>query len=79
MKIRVELFAGMECFKPDWADETAFSLEIPANSKLSDILSVLNIPETYPVCAMVNGLRISHDRHLKPNEKVILLSIPAGG
>jgi len=79
MKIRVELFAGMERFKPAWADGAAFSLEIPDNSTLLDIFRLLNIPEAYPLCAMVNGVRAPHERPLQPNEKVSFLSIPAGG
>ena len=79
MEVRVELFSGMERFKPQWAGMEAFSLKLPDKSTLYDLIRELDIPTDHPFTVLVNGIRVPYEEALKPYDKVSFLSPPAGG
>ena len=79
MEIRVELFSGMERFKPEWAVRETFFLKLPDKSTLYDLIRELDIPRNHPFTVLVNGIRVPYEEGLKPSDKVSFLSPPAGG
>lgn len=78
MKIRVNLFGGLEEYSPENKRRDNI-LDLPEEAVLEDVLSELGIPSTEAKVFLVNGVHQDLDQRLVENDKVSIFPLLGGG
>ena len=78
MRIRVNLFATLACFKPDNAGKGPWDMECEARTTVADLLGILNIPSSKAKIIFVNNVHARKDTVLKEGDQVGIFP-PVGG
>jgi sulfur carrier protein ThiS len=78
MQITVRLLASYRRYLPQGHDNQAgYQLEVPADTRLGEILSKLPIPSNEPYTVLLNGHHARQDQILQPGD--VLAVFPAAG
>ena len=73
MTVHVKLFATLRKYLPPGGDGKSTRIELPAGSKITDVIDALNIPHEQAQLVLVNG-RHMHD-HTHPLDGDCTVSI----
>ena len=74
MKVKVKLFASLRTLGPDEQ-----VLELPAGTKIDDVVHILKIPETIRLLKIVNGEHRPENHVLNEGDDLALFPPIAGG
>jgi molybdopterin converting factor small subunit len=80
MKIEVRLFANLRTYLPPGSDGTKAVLELPAGTRLCDVIDRLGIPPQLAQLVMIDGLHeTNRDRVLSDCAVISIFPPVAGG
>ena len=77
MEISVKLFNQLRDYAPN--GQTVFSLQLPGNSSVSELLEHLRIPSNLGLTILINGRRANEKVLFSPGDEVVLMSPIEGG
>lgn len=79
MKVQLKLFATFRQYLPAGAGRSAIEVEVPAGTRVSDLLATMGIPQQESPMILVNGRGIDADRILIEGDVVAVFPAMAGG
>jgi molybdopterin converting factor small subunit len=79
VKVEVQLFATLAQYLPAGRPAERTLLDVPAGTRVTDLLSHLGIPAAMPRIVLVNGHDADDDRVLQPDDVVSAFPPLAGG
>ena len=77
MEVHVKLFNQLRCYAP--SSQTVFSIQLPQDASVGELLKQLKIPATVQRTILVNGRRADDKALLCPEDEVVLMSSIEGG
>ncbi len=78
MTIQVKLYATLRKYLPDVPLGEKTEIEVPEDSKVKDVLDILNIPEKDAKIILVNGNRKKKTDSIQEDDLVVIFP-PIGG
>ncbi len=79
MKIQVKLFANFREYLPPGSEGYGCILEMEEGATIGQVLQKLNIPDSIPMIALVNGLHRSNADALQTGDVLSIFPPVAGG
>ena len=79
MRVCVRLYATLARFSAGGLPGTPFTVEVPADATLSDLLDLLKVPPKETKITFVNGIIHELDWKLEPEDEVGIFPPIAGG
>jgi sulfur-carrier protein len=79
VKIEIKLFANFREYLPAGSREYGCTLEMEEGATIGRVLRELNIPDTVPMIALVNGLHRSAEDTLREGDVLSIFPPVAGG
>lgn len=77
MKISLKLYTVLKDYLPENLDKG--TLEIPADAKVSDVITLLNIPQDLPKIILINGIQKSPASDLREGDELNIFPPISGG
>lgn len=77
MEIHVRLFNQLRCYAP--SSQTVFSIQLPQDASVGELLEQLKIPATVQRTILVNGRRADEKALFSQGDEVVLMSPIEGG
>jgi sulfur carrier protein ThiS len=78
MKVQLKLFATYRNYLPLAAEGSALEVQVPPNTRVSDLLRQFGLPENESRVVLINGLGTRKDQLLREND-VAAFPAMAGG
>ena len=79
MKVRLKLFATFRQYLPAGATGSGVEMEVPAGTRVSELLARAGVPQEESPMILVNGRGIDSDRMLVEGDVVAVFPAMAGG
>ena len=79
MNVEVQLFATFAQYLPPRRDADRAVIDVPAGTRVADLLASLGIPPALPRIVLVNGHDAEDDHLLQPDDVVAAFPPLAGG
>lgn len=79
MKVKVKLYGTLSLNYPGYRPSHGLEIEIPDGAVVSDLLSLLDIPEEKGAVAIVNGRVIKEDDKIQDGVSVDIFQSIQGG
>jgi sulfur carrier protein ThiS len=79
MKVQLKLFATYRNYLPPAAEGSAIHVQVPPNTRVSDLLRQFGLPENGSRIVLINGLGTREDQVLQENDVVAAFPAMAGG
>jgi sulfur-carrier protein len=79
LKIEVKLFANFREYLPPGSREYACTLELEEGTTIGHVLRKLQIPDSIPMIALVNGLHRAAEDTLREGDVLSIFPPVAGG
>ena len=79
MKVQLKLFATYRSYLPPGTVGSAVDVQVPAGTRVGDLLRQLGLPRNESRVVLVNGLGVKEDQVLHENDVVAAFPALAGG
>jgi molybdopterin converting factor small subunit len=79
MKVQLKLFANYRQYLPPGAEGSAVEMDVPAGTRVSELLTRIGVPQQESPMILVNGRGIDSDRSLVEGDVVAAFPAMAGG
>jgi len=77
MKISLKLYTVLKDYLPANMDRD--TLELPAEAKVADVITLLNIPQDLPKIILINGIQKSPEAALREGDELNIFPPISGG
>jgi sulfur carrier protein ThiS len=79
MRVQLKLFATYRNHLPPGAEGNVMDVQVPTNTRVSDLLRQFGLPENESRVILINGLGTREDQVLQENDVVAAFPALAGG
>ena len=79
MKVQVKLFATYRNYLPPGTVDSAVDVQVPAGTRVGDLLRQFGLPQNESRVILVNGLGAQEDQVLGENDVIAAFPNMAGG
>lgn len=77
MEVNLKLFNQLRCYAP--GNQSAFSIQLPSDATVGELLKRLKILPTVQKTILVNGRRVDEDTLLSAGDEIVMMSPVEGG